>query len=227
MSFVNRVKWQFRIYNLKKRYEGFYASPWSYCDDECTFSDFVRINKKTILCNVSVGRHTYFASSNSKHASIGSFCSIAQNTYIGGLGNHPTNYISTHPIFYSTLKQSGKTFVTENKFNEQKKTIVGNDVWIGMNAIIIDGVTIGNGAIVAAGAVVTKNVPSYAVVAGIPARIIKYRYNENERELLNSTEWWNLPDQYLSEIQNEFRQNNIKKIIDFCIKYNEKNNTNI
>lgn len=227
MGIVNRIKWQFKRYSLMKLYDGFYASPLSYCDNQCLFSDNVRVYKTTILCNVSVGKHTYFANSNSKNTDIGSFCSIASGAYIGGLGSHPTNFISTHPIFYSVLNQSGKSFSLENHYDDEfKRTSIGNDVWIGLNAIILDGITIGNGAIIAAGAIVTKDIPPYAIVAGVPAKIIRFRYSESEISLLNSSKWWELPDSNLQTLQQKFIENDVNYIHEYSLKYNEKNNTN-
>ncbi len=85
---------------------------------------------------------------------------------------------------------------------------IGNDVWIGANVLILDGVTIGNGAIIAAGAVVTKDVPPYAVVGGVPAKIIKYRFNKEEIDFLEQLKWWEKDEKWLTEYGKYF--NNVE-----------------
>uniref|UniRef100_A0A7V3J944 CatB-related O-acetyltransferase n=1 Tax=candidate division CPR3 bacterium TaxID=2268181 RepID=A0A7V3J944_UNCC3 len=133
-----------------------------------------------------------------ENTKIGRFCSIGQSvrTFIG---RHPSKvFVSTHPAFYSTQKQAGFTFVEKDCFEEhlyvdpEKRFVVeiGNDVWIGNNVIIIDGIRIGNGAIVAAGAVVTKDVEPYAIVAGVPARVIRYRFPPDIIKFLLDFKWW-------------------------------------
>lgn len=119
---------------------------------------------------------------------MGRFCSIADDVKIG-LGFHPTDLISTHPAFYSKnekLNFFSKITVVE----EYKKTTIGNDVWVGSNAIILGGLSIGDGAIVAAGAVVTRDVDPYAIVGGNPARVIKYRFEPDTINKLLKMKWW-------------------------------------
>jgi acetyltransferase-like isoleucine patch superfamily enzyme len=129
--------------------------------------------------------------------SIGSFCSIAANVKIG-LGIHPTDHISTSPLFYSDKNVFKEKWVEHNEmYIEQRKVIIENDVWIGTDAKIMGGVTIGNGAIVGAGAVVTHNVAPYAIVGGVPAKLIRHRFSESEIVAIEKSEWWNWPDERL------------------------------
>lgn len=133
-------------------------------------------------------------------AKIGRFCSISSRV-ITVRGTHPTKiWASTHPIFFSTKKQCGKTFVTQDKFLENKPMInIGHDVWIGDSAILMDGISIGNGAVIASGAVVTKNVEPYSIVGGVPAREIKKRFSEDIINRLQKSKWWERSEQWLSD----------------------------
>lgn len=134
-------------------------------------------------------------------ANIGRFCSIAPNVRTN-LGMHPITspYATTCPMFFSTIKQNGKTFANRSTFNEKRAlTKIGNDVWIGENVFFVGGIEIGDGAVVLTGAVVTKDVPPYAVVGGVPAKIIKYRYDSDTIEFLLRIKWWNKSLSWLQE----------------------------
>jgi acetyltransferase-like isoleucine patch superfamily enzyme len=132
------------------------------------------------------------------HATIGSFTSIANQVVIGG-ANHPMGWASMSPVFYAGRDSVKKKF-SKHYLDMTPETIIGNDVWIGRSAIILSGVNVGNGAVVGAGSIVTKNVPAYAVVVGNPARIIRYRFDVNTINCLESAKWWELEDGDLSSI---------------------------
>lgn len=162
----------------------------------CTFGFHNYINTGVSMLNTSLGDHTYInANSSIVNTRIGKFCSIANNVQIG-LGKHPSNFISTHPAFYTNNK-AFKTFADKKYFQESEQTIIENDVWIGNNAIIIGGITIGNGSIIAAGSVVTKDVLPYSVVGGVPAKTIKFRFDDKVIEKLNEFQWWNKGEEWL------------------------------
>lgn len=129
---------------------------------------------------------------------IGRFCSIGPKIEIIS-GNHPsTKFVSTHPSFYSLSKQAGFNFVSEQKFieikvndtNSEFRVIIGNDVWIGANVLIFNGISIGDGAIIAAGSIITKNVEPYEIVCGVPAKRIRYRFTSEQIDFLLSFKWW-------------------------------------
>ncbi len=137
--------------------------------------DYSYVQRHSIILNTEIGR----------------FCSVAAHVKCG-LGIHPVEeFVSTHPIFYSVLGQAGEVWADRSYFSEFRPVRIGNDVLIGANVTILDGVSIADGAIVAAGAVVAADVPHYAVVGGIPATIIKFRFSENTRRQLLSAAWWN------------------------------------
>ncbi len=159
---------------------------------------------KTWLVQTGLGRFSYIAGAKAGYATIGAFCSIGPEAIIGGLGSHPTNFLSTHPAFFSVRMQAGRTFVHHNLFEELKHTSIGNDVWVGTRAIILDGVNVSDGAVIAAGALVTKDVPPYAIVAGVPARIIKFRFSDFAISELLRWKWWDLPEAVLAKLASQF-----------------------
>lgn len=164
------------------------------------FGRYNTIYDNVSLNEVILGDFTYIANGTQiSKATIGKFCSIGPDCKIG-LGKHPSNtFVSTHPIFFSTLKQTQISFADKNYFNEFEDTTIGNDVWLGTNVIIIDGVNISDGVIVAAESVVTKNVPPYAIVGGIPAKIIQYRFDDDKIKKLLKSKWWDRDIDYLKD----------------------------
>lgn len=151
-----------------------------------------RVLSNCILNNTELGSYSYLGRNCLiQNVKIGRFCSIANDVMIG-LGTHPIDNFSTSPLFYRTKNTFNISLVPEDlAFEEYKTTIIENDVWIGARVTILDGVTIGNGAIVASGSVVTKDVPPYAIVGGVPAKIIKYRFEKEKIDFYSKEEWWN------------------------------------
>lgn len=153
---------------------------------------------------ISIGAFTYFNKRCEIYeAEIGRYCSIGQGVIIGP-GEHPTNFVTTHPLASdpsgATSGMSGQPQYEAMLFTEMSAPsdrlahppVIGNDVWIGAKAIILRGVTIGDGAIIAAGAVVTKDVAPYEIVGGVAAKHLKWRFDELLRERLAQAQWWNL-----------------------------------
>lgn len=157
----------------------------------------VLIDKNTIVeSDVSIGDYSYVNKNSSvENCEIGKYCSISSGVFICPF-EHDLESISTHPLFESR----------ETRPKRRKKVVIGNDVLISLNAIILEGVHIGNGAVIAAGAVVTKDVQPYEIVGGIPAKHIGYRCSEKTIEYLNEYQWWNLG----REVIDELRRKNIR-----------------
>ncbi len=176
-------------------------------DRQSAISNKSRIQRFVVLRKCTVGDYSYIGyNTNIYHADIGKFCSISKDVCIG-LPSHPSKFISTSPIFVNRINGTGYTWSEQDIFDSvPQKVIITNDVWIGMKSTIMGGVTIGNGAIVAAHSVVTKNVPPYAVVGGVPAKIIKYRFSEDIISELQQSAWWNRPDEFLRERIAAFQQ---------------------
>ena len=173
----------------------------SYADASCSFDGFNNLGCHCRINNSSIGRFTYFSAYTSvTRAKIGAFCSIGQECIIGGLAKHPLNWLSTHPAFFSIRNQANYSFVSTNLFSELDNVEIGNDVWIGARVMIIDGCKIGDGAVIAAGAVVVADVPPYAIVGGVPAKIIRYRFDKAKIEELLQWKWWDMSLNKISKL---------------------------
>lgn len=158
---------------------------------DCIFGHMNTINDYVILDHVTLGDYTYIAPGTKiQNATLGKFCSVGPEIIIG-LGMHPTDtFVSTHPMFYSIRGQAQLIVCDRSIFDEFAPVTIGNDVWIGARVIILDGVCIADGAIVAAGSLVTKDVPPYAIVGGVPAKVIKYRFTSDEIDFFLAYKWW-------------------------------------
>jgi len=131
------------------------------------------------------------------HIKIGRFSCIAPFVQIND-GRHPYTepFVTVNPAFYSLRKRNGSTFATSQMYqefllvDESYSIVIGSDCWIGQGAMLVGGITVGDGAVVLAHAVVTKDIPPYSIVGGIPAKVIKYRYDEETINFLLQNKWW-------------------------------------
>ena len=185
---------------------------------DCSLGNNVQINRRNFIIDSNIGDYTYTGSNTTlKHVKVGKYCSISWNVSCGG-AFHDYECLSTSP--FHQLKQFG--FVAENEKVPFKKIEIGNDVWIGMNSCILSGgIKVGNGAVIGSGSIVTKDVPDYAIVVGNPARILKYRFDDEIIEYLKQIKWWNFPKEIIKENISVFKN---KITLDDCKKLLEISN---
>ena len=169
---------------------------------ECDIEGRVKIDANTIMRNSEIGFGTFVGgNSNIARCKVGKYSVIGFKALVGG---HPIHDIpSIHPALYSAKAQYGFTYVDDDSYQEFRDAdeehhaiVIGNDVW-STNVEIIQGITIGDGAVVMASAIVTKNVPPYAIVAGIPAKIIGYRFEPEDIEFLLKLRWWDRGEEWI------------------------------
>lgn len=190
---------------LRLKRKHVYLSDSALFNNQTIFGGYNKVGHKAVISNTILGRFTYVGSNTNLHSCIvGSFSSISHDISIESYTHPSQGFISTSPVFFSILNQCGRTFVKGAKFEEslsvaKYRCIIGNDVWVGSNVKIMGGITIGNGAIVAMGAVVTKDVPPYAIVGGVPAKVIRYRYTQEQINKLENYKWWDKDDLWLQQ----------------------------
>lgn len=220
---MNRIRYFFKYIYNRIRLRGLVTFPYSsVLSSTSKFGGGNLISAHSSFIG-EMGYGSYLSNNCVLNAIIGKYTSIGPNcTFISGRHPYSYPYVSTSPAFYTPIKKSCCPYATRQTFenehvyiDEEKKNQVriGNDCWINANVVFIAGVNIGDGAVVLAGSVVTKDVPPYAIVGGVPARIIKYRYSEEYINVLMSFKWWNKDPQWLSEHWELF--NNIDAFIDF------------
>lgn len=207
---INKFKWKTKQHVICEENSKVYSS--------VKFEGFNRVCSNAYVSNSYLGYGTYIGLNTQViWAKIGRFTSIGPNVKVTN-GKHPiSKIVSLHPAFYSLKKQAGFTFVSTQIYTEELiemyQTQIGNDVWIGDSAVIMQGVKINDGAVVAAGAVVTRDVPAYSIVAGVPAKVIKYRFANNQIEELQKIKWWDKEISWIQENAHKFED--IEKFIKY------------
>ncbi len=170
-----------------------------------------KIQSGTYLYNSNMDRHSFCGYDCDIYCTdIGSFTSIATGVVLGG-GRHPMEWVAMSPVFYQGRDSVKAKFSTHQR-DPAKRVLIGHDVWIGRSAIVLSGVHVGNGAVVGAGAVVTKSVPPYAIVAGNPARLIRYRFDEATVARLAASQWWTRSEEDLHRLGPHF--NNVETFLE-------------
>ena len=185
-------------------------------------SQFEGMNKiyPNTLFNGYLGRGSYIAPNSVIRGKIGRFTSISSRCHVvNGIHPYTYPYVSTSPIFISLLKQNGHTFVSEQKMQEHRyangkyEVAIGNDCWIGEGVTLIAGNTIGDGAVILAGAVVTKDIPPYAIAGGVPAKVVKYRYEQKDIDYLLKFKWWDKDIDWLKKNVDSFLDMNLFRTV--------------
>lgn len=176
--------------------------------------NYSRLKDYAEISDSTLGEYSYIAQfSIVNKTEIGKFCSIGHGAFIG-LWEHDMA-VSTHSFF---LYETSGGFVKGYRNYEKDciTTTIGADVWVGANALILKGVTIGDGAIVGGSAVVTKDVPPYAIAVGNPAKIVRYRFSPEDIEFLRRLRWWDLPREMIQKMVDRDSFHSIEKIRSFA-----------
>jgi phosphonate metabolism protein (transferase hexapeptide repeat family) len=182
----------------------------------CRVGRYASVGERTILREVAVGDFSYFERhAEAIYTDIGKFCSVAANTRINAL-EHPLERATTHKVSYRP-NEYFRYLGVDQEFRERrrrKRVTVGHDVWIGHGAVILPGIHIGNGAVIGANSVVTRDVPAYAIVAGAPAEVIRPRFPEDVTMRLAEMAWWDWPLDRLFEAIPDIQNLKIEEFIE-------------
>lgn len=159
--------------------------------------------------SISIGRYTYGFNLGTfcRRGDVGQFCSIGPNAKIGHT-NHPVDRVSTHSFVFDPSVGLSDLISRDYEIAPSGDFHVGNDVWIGTNAVVLPGIRIGNGAVIGAGSVTTKDVPPFAIMKGVPARVDRYRFSEDIIQKLQKIEWWNWSEGEIRKNSKQFNHPN-------------------
>ncbi len=181
-----------------------------------TLGRYTEVGARTKVVEATLGDYSYIVNdADMIYTDVGKFCSIAAMTRINP-GNHPTwRATQSHVVYRAAMYFDDADDETEFfEWRRAHRVQIGHDAWIGHGAIILPGRTVGIGAVVAAGAVVSKDVPDYAIVAGVPAKLIKARFPEPIAERLKALAWWDWTHREIRAALSDFRQLPIEAFLD-------------
>jgi phosphonate metabolism protein (transferase hexapeptide repeat family) len=181
------------------------------------FGGYCEVGPRTNVAETSFGDYSYVANdSDIIYSTLGKFCSIAANVRINP-GNHPLERVAlNHFTYRASAYGLGEDDAAFFQWRRDHHVTLGHDVWIGHGAVVLPGISIGNGAAIGAGAVVTKDVPPFAIVIGVPGRVLRYRFAPEIIAALERISWWDWPHERLGEAMADFRSLGAEA---FCAKY--------
>jgi len=182
----------------------------------CRLGRYAAIGERVVLRDVTVGDYSYFERhTEAIYTTIGKFCSIAANSRINAL-EHPLERLTMHKVSYRP-NEYFRWLGVDAAFRDRRRAqavSIGHDVWIGHGAVIMPDVTIGNGAIVGANAVVTRDVPAYAIVAGVPAGPLRQRFAADVAARIEHLAWWDWPVEKLARAIPDMQALSIEAFLD-------------
>lgn len=182
----------------------------------CRLGRYAAIGERVVLREVIVGDYSYFERhAEAIYTTIGKFCSIAANSRINAL-EHPLERLTTHKVSYRP-NEYFRYLGVDQEFRERrraKRVSIGHDVWVGHGAVILPGVTVGNGAVIGANAVVKRDVGAYEIVAGVPAKRVRLRFDPGIAARIERLAWWDWPAERLFEAIPDMQSLSIEDFLD-------------